>query len=187
MCLGWTGCEGRRSHHVAQHKDGERATGDGRRATGNEPTDQHRAVWPASCHGNSCLERLEPTLAKNRRATLLRQMCTNLERVRWNWNCCCCYSIGGMSQIGEKTCSSVTLSTKKPTWNRMGSNLYLSAGVARFVFRTKEQCKTRNWTHVCYQQTEQLSVAHRLPTCYHHYLIFQLKLITPLQIIITTT
>ena len=30
--------------------------------------------------------------------------------------------------------------------------------------------------------TEQLSVAHRLPACYHHYLIFQLKLITPLQI-----
>jgi len=100
-----------------------------------------------------------------------------------------------MSQTGEdrstgrKTCSSVTLSTKKPTRNKMGSNLYLSAGVARFVFRTKEQCRTRNWTHVCYQQTEQLSVAHRLPTCYHHrlptyhhYLIFQLQLITPLQI-----
>ena len=87
FCLGWTGCEGRRSHHVAQDKDGERAMGDGQRTSRSASCCVAGLVPWQQLFGTTWANVSEKPTCSSLKATVykLRQSPLKIE----TGNCCC--------------------------------------------------------------------------------------------------
>jgi hypothetical protein len=167
------------------------------RVTGNEPTDQHHAAWPALCHGISCLEWVRPKCVQLSWGKCVGTWTEFAEIVTGK----CCWT--KLSTASVQHCWDGRDRRRPKHWeknlslspqNWMGSNpglhgersvttalamalspppplsLSSSEGGTRFVYRTKSTAGQRTGPTFI-SMTEQRSVAHRLPTCYRHYLM----------------